>query len=316
MGRFGNIFGSKIETPEEAIRRGRMAQGKPPTPPPMPGFTPPRPTTDFRATAPPTSAPPPLPEILYEDQDDLETRAIRATFSPPVFHEWIAAIDQRLTRGFSDLQRQTLATKVGRLGNGDSVVMHYNLFHGGSPCDLKLTITRSSPELLAIRADGPGPGMDLLLEECSGRASIFGELQATEDDRPRDGRFRRDPDGRHWRSRLPLEWGSIFDYPLEVIVEQGRPGMIGGGEIWDTPLLRALHPLLPMICSQVESKLRENAGDTPLRREELRPPEAILSAQVSDPLAWFIRMRCSEGIHSDWRIDLHGIDIQGVGRQA
>jgi len=316
MSWIGKIFGSRVETPEEAIRRGQLAQGRPVSPPRIPKPSAPRARSDFRASSASPTAPPPLPEAAGIDESDHSPRSISSTFSPTAFNEWIDAIDIALTKGFSELQRQTLATKVGRLRVGDSVAMHYQLFHDGSPCGLKLVIQRTQPELLSIRADGSGASMDVLLDECTGRAGMFGELDESEDSSPRDARFRRDPDGNFWRAKLPMQAGLIFDYPLEVVVEQGRPGMIGGGEIWETPLLRTLLPNLPAICAETERQVLSSSADSPFDRDTLLPPTLILSCQVTDDSEWFIRIFQREGTSSNWRIDFHKTDCTGIRREA
>lgn len=250
-----------------------------------------------------------------EDAYD-ETRTISATFTPSAFAEWIHAIDHRLVKGFSELQHQTLATKVGRLRVGDSVAMHYQLFHDGSPCGLRMIIHRTSAEVLGIRAVGVGGAMDVLLDECAQRAGMFGELEGSEESSPRDGRFRRDEDGQHWRALLPIEAGLIFDYPIEVVVEQGRPGMIGGGEIWQTPLLQEILPNLPGLCAVTERQILEFSGDHPPDRDGLLPPRIHLSCQISDESEWFIRILPRDGTRSNWRVDFHGSDCLSVHREA
>lgn len=315
MAWFDKFLGAKLETPEEAIRRGQMARG-PASPPSIPRTTKPPASKHFSSRTNQEPSPPPLPP-KQEVQDDEETpRALHATFHPQAFSAWVEAVDKQLVKGFTELQRHALATKVGRLRVDDCVVMHYQFFQSGSPSGLRLSITRTAPELLAVRVDGLGPAMDVMQEQFQSRAGIFGELVLTDQRQLRDGRFRRDTDGLQWHARLPIQAGTILDLPFEIIVEHGRPGIIGGGEIWETPLLKELLPIFPALFAEAESRLLEASAKAPIPRASLMPPEVILSSRIVNESEWFIRLAQREGTSSNWRVDFLGTDCLGVRREA
>lgn len=250
-------------------------------------------------------------EVEQGEKDPLhQLRVIEVELPRDTFRRVLAIVDGKLDKGFREVQQQILFAQSGKLREGERFQLLCHLFHEGAPTGLQIDLLGREEGKLFLQAQGRGPAADVFQRELEKSGFVGREEKGVPPGarERRDGRFRRDQWGLEWRAALPIESGTLFGQPLALVAEVGRPGLVGGGDVGATPLVREILENLPGLLAVAGPHLASyEEGEDIVSL--VSNPKIWLSAEVGDERAWTLVVERVDWEDFGWHLEFQGLDF-------